>query len=86
MDAICITKNCGKQAKSRGLCKNCYTSASNAVKRGLVPSWDFLEEQGLVLAATGSQKSAFTVALEDKLKEASTQTAAEVIKNNGGGN
>lgn len=64
---ICITPGCGKEAKSRGLCKGCYTSASNAVKRGKVPSWGFLEEHGMALAAAGQHKNAFTQALEDKL-------------------
>lgn len=58
------------QAKTRGLCKKCYTSASNAILRGKVHSWGQLEEMGLSLPTTKvGPTSAFGQALADKLKQ-----------------
>ncbi len=73
----CLIKGCGKAAKSRGLCKTCYTSAANAVKRGRVPSWEFLVENGLASDAA-DQRSPFTQALDSTLHTLGSKKASEV--------
>lgn len=63
----CLINNCTREAKTRGLCKMCYTSASNSIKRGKVHSWEQLIELGLALPSASQDSSVFTKALESKL-------------------
>lgn len=82
----CIIEGCERTSKTRGLCKTCYTSASNAVKRGKVTSWEFLEENGLALPAAGQQQSTFSTALTKKLNDLNRQPASAIVPKHGGGN
>ena len=56
----CLVPGCTNEAKSRGLCGNCYTAARNAVKGGKT-TWEKLEKAGLALASS-RQESAFAKA------------------------
>ena len=51
MKKNCITPNCKKETKTRGLCANCYMAARNVINKG-VTSWEFLEKNNLALPAT----------------------------------
>ena len=43
---ICLTYGCGRPSALRGLCKQCYSAASAAVRGGEL-TWDKLESLGL---------------------------------------
>ena len=58
----CLVPGCKNEAKSRGLCGNCYTAARNAVAHEKT-SWEALEEAGLALPSSREQ-SAFAAAFE----------------------
>lgn len=68
----CMTDDCGKEMKSRGLCFSCYKRAEKMVKAGEV-TWEQLEELGLCtppqrIRAEGGHP--FDKALRAKLKMA----------------
>lgn len=75
----CIIKDCGRTPKTRGLCHACYSAATKAIKTGQVPSWDFLIENGLALAAMqSSAPSPFAQRLAEIKKEKGNQKASEI--------
>lgn len=45
--AVCLTPECGKPGRTRGLCSRCYTVARRLVKDGRT-TWDALEAKGRV--------------------------------------
>lgn len=47
-DTICITENCGKARKWKGLCSSCYGCARRLIDEGKA-TWDSLQTLGLVL-------------------------------------
>lgn len=46
----CLNPNCTRDAKIRGICRQCYTAASLLVRRGKV-TWEQLEAAGKVTKA-----------------------------------
>ncbi len=68
--SICLTPNCGREAKIRGLCSRCGTAARTAIK-DLKTTWEKLEALGLAVApkhkAFGGEPGLFSKALAAKL-------------------
>lgn len=59
----CLTPGCVEDARCRGLCKACYSTARLRVSSGL-NSWEQLENVGLVLPSKAPERTAFSTALE----------------------
>lgn len=51
---LCLIKECGREAKTRGLCQSCYNALRVRVRDGKV-TWEQLEEAGL--AESSGRKS-----------------------------
>jgi hypothetical protein len=67
--AICLTPNCGREAKIRALCGRCCTAARKAVKDGKT-TWEQLEAMGLAKPPKHNViggKGVFAAALEKAL-------------------
>lgn len=47
-DQLCLTPNCGKPAKLRGLCRSCYSRLEYLIRKE-GHTWEALEAQGLAL-------------------------------------
>ena len=69
---ICLVRNCGREAASRGLCPRCLTAGRKAVKDGKT-TWAKLEELGLAIPpkvkSFGGEAGVFAKALAAKLGE-----------------
>lgn len=81
---VCIIEGCEKTQKTRGLCKSCYVSAHRALARGEVPSWLFLEENGLSLpvANPAAKTTLFNQRLKQLMRDKGQQKSTEI--HNGG--
>lgn len=66
MENTCITKECGKQAKTRGLCSSCYVSANGLVKKNKT-TWEELKKMGMATNPKGRGK--FTKSFFDRQNE-----------------
>jgi Zn finger protein HypA/HybF involved in hydrogenase expression len=68
--AICMVPNCGREAKIRGLCGRCCTSARMQIKKGKT-TWQQLEELRLAkparTSAFGGEPAVFVKALKAAL-------------------
>lgn len=68
----CLVEVCEKNAKTRGLCKNCYAIAHIKVRRNHV-TWEQLELLGMSLKLQenrGPSSAPFTLEFEAKKREA----------------
>lgn len=45
---VCLVENCGNEAKGRGLCGRCYSTAAGLVTKGKF-TWEELVDMGLAL-------------------------------------
>ena len=72
----CLIDGCEQEAKSRGLCTNCYQLARLQVRANKV-TWEQLEQMGLAVSSThaGDSMSKFQRALNK-----ATQPDAEVAE------
>lgn len=62
----CITPDCTKPVKTRGLCIHCYATANAKVKKGDA-TWEYLEEVGLALPSRREKgKNLFDIAFKRK--------------------
>ncbi len=62
MSRVCLIPGCGKPAKCRGLCNNCYQIASQKVYNESI-TWEQLEKLNLASPSVVG-RSFFSVALE----------------------
>jgi hypothetical protein len=60
----CLTPNCGKVRKWKGLCRSCYGQALQLIDKAIT-TWEELSEMKLVVI----EKKAFYDAFESKKKE-----------------
>ena len=63
----CLTPDCTKKQRCRGLCLICYQTARRFITNHKV-TWDELEKMGRSLPARSHTKSMFTVAMK-KIEE-----------------
>jgi hypothetical protein len=67
---VCLVPGCGREAKIRGLCGRCCTSARKAIKDGKA-TWDSLEAMNLAAPprtkAFGGEAGVFTKVLKARL-------------------
>lgn len=68
----CIVDGCERDARTRGLCENCYQLARYNVIGGKV-SWEQLETMGLAIPSSRGiwGKSKFRRAFDEKIRETS---------------
>lgn len=72
----CLIENCPRKADTRGLCKVCYTSAGKNITKGIVHSWEFLEDLGMALPLSKRSpppRAPFSIELARKMKEAAAK-------------
>lgn len=75
--SICLTKGCGKEQYSRGLCASCYAVALRMIKAKKV-TWELLVDRGMATAPKrgSSGKSLFAAAVEDALAQDAADSSA----------
>ncbi len=68
MEAKCLTPNCGKKPRTRGICNTCYITANRIVQLGKT-TWEELEANGLCLKkAHRKARAAFLIAFQSAIK------------------
>lgn len=71
---VCLIEGCGRQAKTRGLCKSCYATADKMIRTSEVPSWEWLIEKGLARPANAhAQVSIFRQKIDEILNKGEGQ-------------
>lgn len=65
----CLVENCPHNAKTRGLCRNCYGMAGKHIRNGIIHSWGYLEDIGMALPVVRKKplpRAAFMVMLNKR--------------------